>query len=203
MALARRYEKAVGTVVSTVHDAYADRCHKPSDICEYLPVLYETTRRYPGVRVLELGTRKGNSTLAFLAAAAEVRGHVHSVDISPAVLRDPAGMKPWAKVPWWTFTCGDDLDPSVQSLLPAQVDVLFLDTSHEYEATLAELKAYMPRVAPGGVAFFHDTKFTGWGGNPPDSTRPEVAQALDVHCRKTGLSWEEIGGGYGMGVIWL
>jgi len=151
--------------------------------------------------VLELGTRWGNSTLAFLAAAMERGGHVWSGDVSPVLLVDRKGMGPWKDVTGWTFIEGNDMDPAVQEQFPAEVDVLFVDTSHKYEHTLAELRAYMPRVVPGGTAFFHDTKFAGWGGSSPDPGRPEVAQALDAYCAETGLSWQEIPGKYGLGVI--
>ena len=109
--------------------------------------------------MLELGSRKGNCTLAFLAGAEESGGHVWSCDIDD-VTADPDGMAPWAGCERWTFIRGDDMHPAVRAKLPAEVDVLFIDTSHEYEHTVRELEAYMPRVAPGGVALFHDTRFT-------------------------------------------
>jgi cephalosporin hydroxylase len=200
MPLARTFDPARRAIVSTARDGYLDRCSRWSDIQEYLPFLYETARSYDRVRVLELGSRKGNSTLAFLAAAEEAGGHVWSCDIAN-VVRDPEGMQPWSGHERWTFTCGDDMDPSVQSLLPAQADVFFLDTSHEYEHTLAELRAYMPRVAPGGVALFHDTNIIGWPGYAWDSKTPPVRAALDDWCAETGLAWENLPGEYGLGVI--
>jgi cephalosporin hydroxylase len=189
-----------GGTVSALHDAYLDRLLTWSDIQEYLPFLHETATSYPAVRVLELGTRKGNSTLAFLAAADAAGGHVWSGDIGNIVL-DAQGMLPWAGNPRWTFIHGDDMDAAVQSRFPAEVDIFFLDTSHEYEHTLAELRSYMPRVSRGGVALFHDTNLLGWGGNPPRKDYPEVRQALDAYCAETGLSWENRRGTYGMGVI--
>jgi cephalosporin hydroxylase len=200
MPLARTFDPARRAVLSTARDGYLDRCSRWSDIQEYLPFLYETAKAYDKVRVLELGSRKGNSTLAFLAAAEEAGGHVWSGDIDP-VDRDPAGMAPWRGVPQWTFIRGDDMDPGVQARLPAEVDVFFLDTSHEYEHTLAELRAYMPRVVPGGVALFHDTNIIGWPGYQWDSKIPPVRAALDDWCAETGLSWENMPGEYGMGVI--
>jgi len=200
MALARTWDKTSGKVVSTVYDAYLDRLSKPSDIQEYLPFFYETARSYPGVRVLELGARTGNSTLAFLAGAQEAQGSVVSVDIDD-VPRAVNGMAPWRKIPWWAFIRGDDMDPAVQAQLPGEVDVLFLDTSHEYEHTLAELHAYMPRVAPGGVALFHDTRLRGWPGYEPPTELPPVRQALDDYCTEKDISWEEIPGQWGLGVI--
>ena len=203
MALARTYDPVSGKVSSSLLDCYADRAARWSDIREYLPFLHETALSCPAPRVLEFGTRKGNSTLAFLAAC-EIRGagHVWSVDQTPCDL-DPEGMAPWRHCPRWTFTCGDDMDESVQSLLPAQVDVLFIDTSHEYEHTLGECRAFMPRVAPGGVALFHDTNLHSWPGYRWDSKTPPVQAALDDFCAESGLSWENLPGEYGLGVIRL
>lgn len=200
MPLARTYDPARGRIVVTLHAAYLDRLSRWSDIQEYLPFLHEQARSRPGVRVLELGSRRGNSTLAFLAGAKESGGHVWSCDVTNVAL-DPAGMLPWARHPLWTFTCGDDMNPAVQATLPAEVDVLFIDTSHEYGHTLAELRAYMPRLAPGGIALFHDTNIIGWPGYQWDRDIPPVRAALDEYCAETGLIWENLAGEYGMGVI--
>jgi len=199
MPLARTYDASIGKVVTTVHDAFADRLSRWSDIQEYLPFLHETAASYPQVRVLELGSRRGNSTLAFLAAALTVRGSVVSADLDPVADYDE-GMRRWRDCPWWTFVQGDDMDEAVQARLPAQCDVLFVDTSHEYAHTLAELRAYMPRVVPGGVALFHDTRIFGTWSEPGD-TIPPVARALDGWCAEAGLSWENLPGEYGLGVV--
>jgi len=50
-------------------EEYQRRCLADSDIREYLPLLHGYARLYPGVRVLEVGVRSGNSTVAFLLAA--------------------------------------------------------------------------------------------------------------------------------------
>ena len=36
--------------------------------------------------------------------------------------------------------------------------MLFIDTSHAYEHTLAELRKFVPLVAPGGTVLLHDTR---------------------------------------------
>ncbi len=200
MPLLRTYDPAEGKVTVTLHSAYLDRLARWSDIQEYLPFLREQARSRPGVRVLELGSRKGNSTLAFLDGAAESGGHVHSCDIDD-VLRFPDGIGPWGASARWTFIQGNDLDPAVQAALPAEVDVLFLDTSHEYEKTLAECRAYVPRVTPGGIALFHDTNLAGWPGYDWGGDVPPVWQALDEYCAGAGLEWVNMPGVYGMGVI--
>ena len=174
---------------------YLQRCERPTDIMEYLPLLYGYTRLYEGARVLELGTRDGNSTLAFLAAAQQVGGHVWSVDLDEDVPTRADGMGPYADSPLWTFTAGDSTDPAVVAAQPEQVDILFNDASHMYDPTLEELRAYMPRLAPGGTALFHDTRL-GWDGHG-------VKRALNVYCAQNGLVWRDLPGRWGLGVITL
>jgi predicted O-methyltransferase YrrM len=180
-------------VSPSVRGGYLQRCETPSDIREYLPLLYGYARVFERVRVLEIGTRKGNSTLAFLAAAQVVGGHVWSVDIDPAITTWDDGMAPYVDCPEWTLTCGDSLEPDVAAAQPPQVDVLFNDSGHEYELTLREIRLYMPRVVPGGVALFHDTRleYDNWG----------VKRALNVYCAQHGHTWADLPGRYGMAVI--
>jgi cephalosporin hydroxylase len=196
MALARTYDSGRGAIVVSLEDVFADRLHRWSDIQEYLVMLkYEASSREKP-RILELGTRKGNSTMAFLTGTMWNGGHVWSVDIND-IRGDPEGMFAWAKVPHWTFIHGDDMDPAVQAQLPGQADILFIDTSHEYDHTLAELRAYMPRVAPGGIALMHDTKLLMHRADE----LPPVKRALDEYCKETGDTWEELPGQYGMGIL--
>ena len=200
MPLRRVFDASRGGVVSTIHDAYQDRLCKWSDIREYLPFLYEQARSRPGCRVLELGVRRANSTIAFLAGVSGSGGRVWSCDITDVRII-PGGIGVWAGSPQWAFLAGDDLDPQVLGQMPPQVDVLFVDANHEYGHVLAECRAYVPRVAPGGVALFHDTNVQEWPGYPWKGDRTPVAQALDEYCAEAGLEWENIPGEYGMGVI--
>jgi len=158
---------------------------QPSDMQHYMPVLRETAARYPQVQVTELGVRQGASTVAFLAAAEEVDGHVWSVDLEQPKVPDY-----WARSGRWDLYVADDMSEDIK---PGPCDVLFIDTSHEYEHTLAELRKFVPSVLPGGVVLCHDT--LNWPGDT-------VAKALDTYCAENGLAWEEIGfGRYGLGRI--
>jgi predicted O-methyltransferase YrrM len=177
-------------------DDYAARLAVWSDIQDHMPRLHETASRYPEARVLELGVRSGNSTSAFLAAAAQVGGHVWSVDIAAPVVPGH-----WHRSPLWTLTVADDMTLTPRELLPhGLVDVLFIDTSHDYAHTLAELHRYVPAVAPGGTVLLHDTRLRAPPEAPPQDPYP-VARALDGYCAVTGRAWAEHGGPYGLGEI--
>lgn len=171
---------------------YAQRAGVWSDTQEHLAFLNLTARKYQGVRVLELGTRCGFSTSAFLAAVEKNGGHVWSVDKDPA--RVPAW---WHGHKLWTFTQADDLEWEPPDTL---FDVIFLDTSHTLEHTRAELERFVPLAAPGGVVLVHDTLMKEPHNGSGDPPYP-VAKALDEYCAKAGLSWAERGGVYGLGVI--
>ncbi len=123
-----------------------------SDIYAHLPTLYRLTLESDRKRILELGTRSGDSTLALLLAAKEIGGSLMSVDIEPCP-EAQARVVEAGLSDYWTFVLTDDLalewrDP---------IDHLFIDTSHRYEHTLEELRKYEPFVVPGGVVTLHDT----------------------------------------------
>jgi predicted O-methyltransferase YrrM len=211
MPLLRAYDAERDTITVSVRDAYLDRLYRYSDIRDHLPFLREQAAVRDKPQIAELGTRTGNSTLAFLDGASVTGGHVWSVDIED-ILQYPDGMKPWAGLPSWTFVHGDSLDPEVQASLPQELDILFNDASHEYLPTLEECRRYVPMIKPGGLALFHDTKLLLWSENgitwsgSSDKNKnetPPVRRALDDYCAETGLAWEEMDGEFGLGVIRL
>jgi cephalosporin hydroxylase len=80
---------------------------------------------------------------------------------------------------------------------------VFIDTSHAYEHTLAELRRFVPLVAGGGTVLLHDTRYepTPWEvGNVPQPHFP-VARALDTFCGETGRSWTDHDAQFGLGEI--
>ena len=167
-----------------IAEDYRLRCEQDSDIALHLPFLYESAQ---GGTVIELGVRSGNSTAAFLAAGAEVWS---------ADTEHPQVPGEWHANPRWHFLHGDDLSPEVLAGIPATADVVFIDTAHTYDHTLAELRAYAPR-AP--LVLLHDTQ---WVDNR-DAGTPcgPVARALDEYCAEMGLRWENRPGSYGLGVL--
>lgn len=179
---------------SEFRSEYIARASRWSDIGRHLIYLYETASAYAHPVIIELGVRSGVSTTAFLRAAAENDGHVHSVDI-----HHPDVPIWWAETDIWSFTVGDDLHPSVLRDLPDVADVVFIDTSHHYGQTLSELQTYVPRVRSGGVVLLHDTELAmpeGFSGEPYP-----VRRAIDDYCAAEGRTWENRPGDSGLGVI--
>lgn len=178
----------------TLEDRYAQACATPSDIYEHLPTLValvEKHRAGPGL-VIELGTRTGVSTVAFLHALAGSGGHLWSVDLDP-----PPDL---GKQKHWTFIQGDDCSPEVFAQMPRMVDVVFVDTDHDYAHTLRELELYRWLVRPGGIMLFHDTQLAHPAGIPPQPPFP-VRRALDTFCRAEGYEWVDDPKCFGLGLV--
>lgn len=161
-----------------------------SDIHDHLGTLfYEAVSVRPRL-IVELGTRGGVSTRALLAAAEVTGAHVLSVDIEDCGMLDiPARFKSR-----WTFVQADDIAFSKQPFedscaargLPPEAGVIFIDTSHAYAQTRAELACWVPRLASPGVIMLHDTNMgAGWfrclNGKvePGGNRRRGVIQAIE------------------------
>lgn len=172
----------------SVVDEYRRRRDEPSDIWEHLPTLYAHVVAENARVVVELGVRSGNSTAALLAAVELTGGHLWSVDIDT----QPAGFD---NHPQWTFIQGNDLATADQ--LPATIDVLFIDTSHHYEHTLAELRLYGPRSR---WIVLHDTELEHPDGAPRRPSFP-VKKAIECWSLDVGRRWTNRTNCYGLGII--
>jgi len=145
---------------------------RPADVAELLSVA--KGRR----RVVELGTATGWTAGALLLAEPERR----LTSFDPVVREhreDYLGLLP--------RTARERLE-----LVPApgheargeRIELLFVDSSHDRDATVAEFRAWEPRLAPGALVVLHDH------GNP---AYPGVAEAVI----ELGLSGREHAG------LWL
>ncbi len=172
-------------------DDYELACRTPSDIVNHLPRLVDLVEQLGARRVLELGTRTGISTIAWLYAL-EGRGHVVSVDLDP--------QPPIGEHPHWTFVQGDDTDPEIQKILPRGNDIVFIDTSHQYEHTLAELETYREFVKPGGRIVLHDTQLRRAVDLPARPMFP-VKTAIREFVERHDLTWHEYPDCWGLGII--
>lgn len=174
----------------TIQEDYQARLAVWSDVQDCLERLHDAAAAVPGVWVLELGVRSGNSTAAFLAGAEKSGGHVWSADIMP-----PDVPPRWEESGLWTFILGDDMTANVPQ---NEYDVLFVDSSHRCSHTLEELRRFVPMVTAGGRVLAHDTRLEHVDGEP--QVFP-VRAALDAYCAETGLSWADHDAQYGLGEI--
>ena len=175
----------------TLAELYAEQCATPSDIYLHLPRFVEMVDELKAQHVIELGTRTGVSTIAWLHALEGTGGRLTSVDIDE---RPPIG--DW---PHWEFIQGDDTDPEVITRL-APADIVFLDTSHLYEHTVVELRLYRWVVKPGGLIVCHDTELPLPEGAPPRPLYP-VKTAVREFCEQEGFQWCNFSDCWGLGVI--
>lgn len=116
--------------------------------------------------VVEFGVREGVSTWALLDGL-PADGLLYSVDIARATVPPRV-----ANDPRWTYIIGDDLDPAVHTQLPVRADMVFIDTSHEYDHTVSEL-AYALSLSPERIVMH-------------DYILEPVRQAVDEFCVREG-----------------
>ncbi|HEV7674630.1 MAG TPA: class I SAM-dependent methyltransferase [Candidatus Angelobacter sp.] len=129
----------------------------PSDISDYLGNIFsEVSALHPHL-IVELGVRGGQSR-SVLERAARISGSfLVSVDLD-----DCSAV--CGKSPLWHFVKSDDIkfaglfqDWCSQRSIESAIDVLFVDSSHLYEHTVEEIKAWFPFLSPNCKALFHDT----------------------------------------------
>jgi len=154
-----------------------------SDIQYALPTMYYDILLKDYKSVLELGVRWGTSTTALLLAVKKTGGHLTSIDISECIGAQEM-IKKLKLSRYWTFIHSNDLDVEWNK----QIDMLFIDTSHTYSQTLAELEKYSPYVT--GVIYLHDT------------VEEPCRSAIESFVKSNPVwKYEELGGQYGLGKL--
>jgi cephalosporin hydroxylase len=175
----------------TLEERYRELCVTPSDIYLHLPRFVDLVMAREARHVIELGTRSGVSTIAWLYALEQTGGRLTSVDID-----EKPGI---GDHDHWTFIQGDDCDPDLfAGLEPA--DIVFVDTSHWYEHTLRELNLYRWLVNPGGIIVCHDTELQHPEGAPIRPPFP-VKLAIIEFVSEHGYEWFNYPDCFGLGVI--
>ena len=178
--------------MTTLEEQYLARCATPSDVYLHLPRFVDLVEHLDAQYVIELGTRSGVSTIAWLYGLSKTGGKLTSVDID-----ERPDIGEW---PGWEFIQGDDLDAKVFAQLePAEI--VFIDTSHHYRQTLSELNLYRWLVKPGGVMVLHDTELAVPEGAPPTDPRYPVKTAMVEFCATNGFDYTLIQECWGLGLI--
>ena len=175
-------------------ERYAEACATPSDIYLHLPRFVELVERLDARHVIELGSRSGVSTVAWLYALERNGGRLTSVDLDEA-----PQIGTWGH---WEHIRGDDCDPEVVARL-APAEIVFIDTSHHYGHTVRELDIYRALVKPGGVLVLHDTELAMPFESPLRDGVFPVKRAVREFCRANDLPVAWVRECFGLAVIQL
>lgn len=127
-----------------------------SDISSHLPTLFVYSVLQNSSIIVEAGVRGGESTLAFGKSLDFSDSLLIGIDIEDA----PKGI--YSQIENSLFLCMDDLDfshyyRSTPELKNRSLDMIFIDTTHYYEHTLAEIASFVPDLADNGLLLFHDS----------------------------------------------
>lgn len=151
-------------------------------------------------RIIELGVRWGNSTVCFLKGLQESGGWLWSCDIE-----EPSGYAARLRGELnWQFYLGTDLADEALKKAPAWCDLLFIDTMHTYDHTIAELTLWSPKVDEGGLILMHDTRSQGVEVAGSLAPRSEVYSAIETFLAKEPKhKWffSEVPECFGMGTL--
>jgi cephalosporin hydroxylase len=132
------------------------RATNPSDISDHLLTIYFEALSLKPQLIVELGVRFGESTFVLERVARTVGSKLISVDLD-----DCSGV---SQYPGWFFIQKDDLQFAAEFPgwcgergINPQIDLLFIDTSHYFENTVAEIAAWFPQLAEHSKVILHDT----------------------------------------------
>lgn len=130
-----------------------------SDISDHLGSIFFFALDAKPKLMVELGTRGGESTRVLLAVASITKSTLLSIDIDDCSQLD----LPFRE--HWHFVKADDVEFGkagfgewcLSRSIEPKIDVLFLDTSHEYEHTKDEIEIWSTYLSNKGIILFHDT----------------------------------------------
>lgn len=172
----------------------------PGDIANRLWTLYWLARmlcREPGSprRLVELGTRQGDSTRALLAACEDEHALLNSFD-----MEDCSVIYLWRSfLPLWAFRQKNSVLAGEQWWPEIKVDLVFVDTDHTFETTQREIEVWHRHVRPGGVMMFHDY----WLLEPGrDGVKPAVDQFYGANKDGWRLETHDAYNDTGLGLLW-
>jgi predicted O-methyltransferase YrrM len=115
-------------------------------------------------RIVQLGTCSGYSTLliGFMLRRMNARNGLFTLDCDPAMVAITARWLKRAQLE--PFVRNAELDSTNLAAVEDAVrylgqppELILLDSSHQYQATLVELDLWYPQLAPGGLLLLHDT----------------------------------------------
>jgi predicted O-methyltransferase YrrM len=120
-------------------------------------------------RIVQLGTAAGYSALllGFSLRQMNAQRGLFTLEIDETLAKfatnwiDRAGLTAVVHVEWRSSLDNDSV-ALARDYLGGDPELIFVDSSHEYRQTIAELAAWYPALAPGGFMVLHDTsEFAG------------------------------------------
>lgn len=110
--------------------------------------------------VVEVGCFVGR-TSSYLATALREsarNGKLHCIDVNPLFLQiarrniEELGLADLVR-----WVPGRSTDPLVLEQIPNEIDILYIDSYHDYENSVKELACYGPKLSASGWIVFHDS----------------------------------------------
>ena len=141
-----RHEYAIACAAVEHHEAL----QRVDELAELLVLLGTLAP----LHILEIGSYKGGALWAFRAICPDAR--IVSVDSNHTTYLRDDHRKLGAHL-----IEGDSHDPAIKDMVISafgggQIDFLFIDADHSYEAVRQDCEDYSPLVTPGGLVAFHD-----------------------------------------------
>lgn len=127
-----------------------------TDIHQHLPTIYTLVQSIKAKTVIELGVNTGESTVALLEAVHATDGILISVDVQELPNVRPM-LTSYGLISRWQFHKSEDIAFGLAWPKDKKADLIFVDTSHQYQQTKREIEVYEPILRPGGIMIFHDT----------------------------------------------
>lgn len=141
-------------------------------------------RRRPRA-IVEFGTAFGVSGMYWLAGL-ELAGAGHLYTFEPnAIWADIAQENLRSVSERFTLTRGIFEEKAAEVLAPGSVDIAFVDAIHTSEFVFAQYRVLGPLMAPGGLVFFDDIRFSDDMRSAWDTlaAAPEAVAAATLHGR--------------------
>lgn len=161
-----------------------ERACKEGDMKDFAPWLKEHAKG----KILEIGTRDGASTSAFLLGIEnDPSGHLYSCDVD-----DCSGI---FSHPKWTF---NHFSSAALEFEDEYFDIILIDGDHHISAYRRDLMLAWRACKPGGMILTHDMKPEVGHEAYAIPIRKEYFRFIEEH----GLKHEEIPGMYGLGVMY-
>jgi cephalosporin hydroxylase len=160
-----------------------------SDINDHLTTLFLESVSLRPKLIVELGVRKGVSTFVFERVASLFNSILVSIDIMEC--STVSNYKNWFFIQEDDIVFGNEFQMWCKNRgFDHNIDILFIDTSHLLDHTLAELNTYIPLLSKHAKVFLHDTNIDGYYfrkdysiGKGWDNNRG-VIRALEIYFNK-------------------